>query len=64
MIKVIRTITESKNGDQSTWITTRKVFLLCILVYNYRMEETGSNVKKPEIGFQTGGISPLHGDNW
>jgi hypothetical protein len=50
MIRVTLNITETKDGSQSTWITTRKVFVFGILFYSFLMTETGSNDKR-NIGF-------------
>jgi hypothetical protein len=58
MIRISHTITETKDGNRSTWITTRKVFVFGILFYSFSMTETGSNDKR-NIGFQTGGIPPI-----
>ena len=59
MIRIARTIIETKEGTLSTWIITRKVFIFGILVYNYHMEENGYNDKKQDIGFHTGHNAPL-----
>jgi hypothetical protein len=52
MIRISHTITETKDGNRSTWETIKKVYIFGILVYSLGRVEKEFNEKKNRIGFQ------------